>query len=97
MLLTFGTVTAQISLWISWQGCFSIFYPISNVKRFREERQVFLTKCVFSRKKKSYGLHDSIYVTQFSSITLVIGREGNLKDEFVTPVLAGQDNNAAES
>lgn len=36
-------------------------------------------------------------MTQFSSITLVIGREGNLKGEFVTPVLAGQDSNAAES
>lgn len=62
------------------------------------KRGRFFLQNVFSLgKKKSYGLHDSIYVTQFSSITLVIGREGNLKDEFVTPVLAGQDNNAAES
>lgn len=34
---------------------------------------------------------------QFNSIILLIGREDNLKGEFVTTILGGQDNNAAES
>lgn len=34
---------------------------------------------------------------QFNSIILLIGREDNLKGEFVTAILGGQDNNAAES
>lgn len=34
---------------------------------------------------------------QFSKIILLIGRKDNLKPDFVTPVLGGQDNNAAES
>lgn len=55
----------------------------------REERQVFLHN-VFSLKKNYM-----VYMIQFSKIILLIGREDNLK--FVTPVLGGQDNNAAES
>lgn len=70
---------------------FSIFYPISNVKRSREERQFVLHE-VFSLEKNYV-----VYMIQFRSIILLISREGNLKDEFVTPVLAGQANNAAES
>lgn len=38
-----------------------------------------------------------VYVIQLSNIILLIVREDNLKAEFVTPVLGGQDNNAAES
>lgn len=33
----------------------------------------------------------------FSSITFLIGREDNLKGEIDTPVLCGEDNNAAVS
>lgn len=34
---------------------------------------------------------------QFNSIILLIGMEDNLKGEFVTAILGGQDNSAAES
>jgi len=36
-------------------------------------------------------------MTQLNSIILLISREDNLKGEFDTAILGGQENNAAES